>query len=81
MPENPMVSKEALDVALSQVSMLQNFVYGLSGTIGAMGLFLGMKWIGALQEGTKADVEAATANKALADAVNRMAEAVNRGRS
>ena len=85
MGDVPHPNAEALRLALEQaqatIDLLTKFVYGLAGVIGAMGLFFGVKWIGAMVESTKASVAQATSNDKLADAVKALTGAVLRERT
>lgn len=81
-PELPPESVAGLKVALVQaqatIDLLTRFVYGLSGAIGAMGVFFGFKWIGAIVEDTKASAAQASSNEKLAEAVKGLTAAVLR---
>ena len=84
MTDGTLPDAETLRLALTQaqatIDLLTKFVYGLATTIGAMGLFFGVKWIGAMVEGTKASMAQATSNDKLADAVKALTGAVLHGK-
>ena len=74
-PTDP-VSREAYQLALSQIAMLQTYLGVLGGVISALGIFFGVKWISGITETVRTNTELTISNKDMAAALNGLIQVV-----
>ena len=75
MPPDPVV-----ELLKAQIASQDTYIKALAGTIAAMGLFFGWRWLASMTENTKAAADQAASNRELAKAVEGLTKVVVDGK-
>ena len=75
MPPDPVV-----ELLKAQIATSDFYIKSLAGTIAAMGVFFGWRWLSGMTENTKASADQAASNRELAKAVEGLTKVVVDGK-